>query len=77
MIKRFFITIIRLYQLILSPEKRVWSSHKRLICKFYPSCSDYAIEAIERHGTFQGLLQAGWRVLRCNPWQKGGIDHVL
>ena len=77
MSKRFFIAMIRFYQLLLSPEKRVWSSHNHLVCKFSPSCSDYAIEAIERRGVLRGLLQAGWRVLRCNPWQKGGFDPVL
>lgn len=46
-------------------------------CKFYPTCSEYGIQAIERYGVFNGLLRAFWRVLRCNPYSKGGIDEIL
>ena len=45
-------------------------------CRFYPSCSQYAIEAIEKRGIFVGILLASWRILRCNPFSKGGIDLV-
>ena len=45
-------------------------------CRFYPSCSQYAIEAIEKRGIFIGVLLAIWRILRCNPFSKGGIDLV-
>ncbi len=46
-------------------------------CKFYPTCSEYGIQAVERYGAFNGLLRAFWRVLRCNPWSRGGIDEIL
>lgn len=46
-------------------------------CKFYPTCSEYGIQAIERDGVFKGLLRAFWRVLRCNPWSRGGIDEII
>lgn len=44
-------------------------------CRFYPTCSDYALEAIKRQGPFKGSLKALWRIIRCNPFSKGGIDH--
>jgi putative membrane protein insertion efficiency factor len=45
-------------------------------CRFYPSCSHYAIEAIETHGVFRGLWLSARRLLRCHPWNKGGFDPV-
>lgn len=45
-------------------------------CRFYPSCSDYATEAIERHGALRGVLLALGRVSRCHPWHPGGFDPV-
>jgi len=45
-------------------------------CRFWPSCSDYAIEAFQTHGAARGAGLAGWRILRCNPWCEGGYDPV-
>ncbi|HEV7585178.1 MAG TPA: membrane protein insertion efficiency factor YidD [Solirubrobacteraceae bacterium] len=45
-------------------------------CKYEPSCSRYAVEAIRRYGILRGLVLAGWRLLRCNPWSYGGYDPV-
>lgn len=45
-------------------------------CRYYPSCSRYAVEAIREYGILRGLVLAGWRVLRCNPWSDGGYDPV-
>ncbi len=45
-------------------------------CKYYPTCSSYALTAIERFGAVRGSLLAAWRILRCNPWSVGGIDYV-
>ena len=45
-------------------------------CRYYPSCSQYALEAVGRHGFWKGTLLGTWRVLRCNPWSKGGVDHI-
>ena len=45
-------------------------------CKYHPSCSEYAIQAVRRHGLVRGSLMAGWRLLRCNPWSRGGFDPV-
>jgi putative membrane protein insertion efficiency factor len=45
-------------------------------CRFWPSCSDYAVEALRTHGALRGSALAGWRILRCNPWCDGGYDPV-
>jgi uncharacterized protein len=45
-------------------------------CKYYPSCSRYALDAIRELGVARGIVLAGWRLLRCNPWSRGGVDHV-
>jgi uncharacterized protein len=45
-------------------------------CKYHPSCSEYAVQALRRHGLVRGSVLAGWRLLRCNPWSHGGFDPV-
>ncbi|MCI9196805.1 MAG: membrane protein insertion efficiency factor YidD [Lachnospiraceae bacterium] len=67
--KKLLIQLIRGYQKYISPMK----TSK---CPYFPSCSRYGIEAIEKYGAFKGLLLAMWRVLRCNPFSKGGYDPV-
>lgn len=64
-----FVTLIRAYQFALRPL---------LVggCRFHPSCSEYAIEAIERHGAFRGGWMAFRRVMRCGPWGRSGFDPV-
>ncbi len=44
-------------------------------CRYYPTCSNYAIMAVEKHGVVKGLIKALWRILRCNPLSKGGVDY--
>jgi putative membrane protein insertion efficiency factor len=60
---------IRLYQRLLAP-----AFGER--CKYYPSCSEYATQAIRTFGILRGLVLAVWRLLRCNPWSHGGFDPV-
>lgn len=62
-------SIIRFYQKFISP---LFPAR----CKYYPTCSSYALKAIERFGAVRGTLLAVWRILRCNPWSMGGIDYV-
>jgi putative membrane protein insertion efficiency factor len=45
-------------------------------CRYHPSCSRYALDALSEYGVLRGLVLAGWRLLRCNPWSRGGVDHV-
>ena len=59
---------IRLYQKAISP---MMGRH----CKYHPTCSAYAAEAIREFGAVRGTVLAGWRLLRCNPWSHGGVDH--
>ena len=63
------IGLVRLYRLLLSP----WVGQS---CRFTPTCSVYAIQALGRHGAIVGTGLAGWRILRCNPWCHGGCDEV-
>lgn len=44
-------------------------------CKYYPTCSEYAVGAVREFGAGRGVILAGWRLLRCNPWSRGGVDH--
>lgn len=67
--RTWFIGLIRLYQ-------RHISAHTPSVCRFAPTCSHYAIEALERHGAFFGTLLTLWRLLRCNPLFRGGYDPV-
>jgi len=68
-VSRLLVGLVRGYQILLSPllGQR---------CKYYPTCSAYAIDAIRVHGAARGLMLASWRVLRCNPFSDGGIDYV-
>lgn len=67
--KKILSSIIIFYQKKISP-------HLGDRCKFYPTCSQYALEAIEKYGAFKGFLMAIWRILRCNPLSRGGYDPV-
>lgn len=70
MLRRLLIAPLRFYQKVLSPLKPAPT------CRFQPTCSEYAIEAIQRRGPVVGLLKAIWRLLRCNPLFRGGYDPV-
>ena len=73
--KFFIIKLIRLYQLTLSPDHS-WlrTRYPYGFCRFYPSCSEYARQAVERHGVFRGGLKGLRRVLQCNPFNDPKID---
>ncbi|SNZ06657.1 hypothetical protein SAMN06265182_0751 [Persephonella hydrogeniphila] len=58
---------MKLYQKIISPLYPA-------SCRYYPSCSQYSIEAVEKYGIVKGSIKALWRILRCNPFSRGGID---
>ncbi|MER7916700.1 MULTISPECIES: membrane protein insertion efficiency factor YidD [unclassified Streptomyces] len=63
------LALIKLYQWTISPLLGP-------VCKYYPSCSHYGYTAIDRHGAIKGTALTAWRILRCNPWSLGGVDHV-
>ncbi len=75
--RRLIQALIRLYQKTLSPDHGIVSKiFRQPVCRFYPSCSEYAHQAIGKYGVVRGIPMAIWRVLRCNPWAKGGMDPV-
>jgi len=67
--RRVLLAPIRFYQRFISP-----ALPRR--CKYLPTCSAYAVDAIRAYGAWRGLVLAGWRLLRCNPWSHGGYDPV-
>jgi putative membrane protein insertion efficiency factor len=68
-VREIAIAPIRVYQRVISPllPRR---------CKYHPTCSAYAVDAVREFGILRGLVLAGWRLLRCNPWSHGGYDPV-
>ena len=71
MIKKIIINIIKMYQKYISPTLSLYSK-----CPYMPSCSNYTIEATEKYGAIKGSILGFWRILRCNPFSKGGYDPV-
>lgn len=69
MMKKVFIKLIEFYQKAISP----WLGHN---CKFYPTCSEYTKQAIEKYGAVKGTIKGFKRILRCNPFSKGGYDPL-
>jgi putative membrane protein insertion efficiency factor len=69
MMKRLIILVVRLYQLTISP---LLGNR----CRFYPSCSSYCIDAVEKHGCSKGLWLAIVRLCKCHPFHSGGVDFV-
>jgi len=69
LVSRLMVLLVRAYQFVVRPILPP-------SCKFVPSCSDYAIEALRTHGVLRGMMLAGWRILRCNPFTAGGYDPV-
>lgn len=73
----FVLKAIKIYQKTLSFDHGIFRSlYPHGYCRFKPTCSEYAYTAIEKHGIIKGGYLAGWRVLRCNPFSKGGYDPV-
>ena len=67
--KQIAIWLVRTYSVVISP-------HTLPRCRFQPTCSEYAVGALERHGFLRGTLLAAWRILRCHPWGGFGFDPV-
>ncbi|HST81303.1 MAG TPA: membrane protein insertion efficiency factor YidD [Kineosporiaceae bacterium] len=67
--RQLVVLLLRAYRAVISPMYGP-------TCRFYPSCSEYALIAVDRHGVLRGGRLAAWRLLRCNPWNSGGVDTV-
>lgn len=67
--KKILLLFVKFYRKFISPLKPP-------CCKYYPTCSTYALTALEKHGAFKGTVLAMWRLARCNPFSLGGVDHV-
>ena len=75
--KFIIITLIKIYQKTLSPDHGWFKARYPYgFCRFYPTCSEYGIEAVQKYGILKGLLKTFYRVLRCNPWTQPQIDHA-
>lgn len=75
--RRLVILMIKIYQKTISFDHGLLKVfYPNGFCRFTPSCSEYGVQAIRKYGIFKGGLMAGWRVLRCNPWSKGGYDPL-
>jgi len=73
-----FLVLIKFYQKTLSPDHgplKIFFPHG--YCRFHPTCSQYGHDAIKYKGIIKGIPMTIWRVLRCNPWNKGGYDPVI
>jgi uncharacterized protein len=75
-IQNILISAIKKYQKFLSPDHSDHAHDHVPYCKYYPSCSQYSIEAIEKKWAFLGSIKAFWRILRCQPWSKWWYDPV-
>lgn len=67
--RKLCVLLINFYRKFISPLKPA-------CCRYYPTCSQYAKTAFEKHGVIKGFILASWRLLRCNPWSGGGVDYV-
>ena len=70
--KRVLIKLIEFYQKNIS----MWLESKNIKCKYYPTCSEYTKQAIVKYGVIKGCILGGYRILRCNPFSKGGYDPL-
>lgn len=77
MLSKVLLFVLRLYQKTLSPDHGWFRSrHPHGFCRFSPTCSEYAVQAIEKYGATRGIVLACSRVFRCHPWSSGGFDPV-
>jgi putative membrane protein insertion efficiency factor len=68
-IRELFLLPVHAYRWLISPNLKPR-------CRYYPSCSSYAVQAVRELGIFKGTIVASWRVIRCNPWSDGGVDEL-
>jgi putative membrane protein insertion efficiency factor len=73
--RKLILFLITIYQRIFSPDKGIFKRQYQG-CRFYPSCSEYAKQAIEKRGIIRGIWLGSKRILRCHPWSEGGVDMI-
>lgn len=77
MFRKIAVFTIRIYQKTLSPDHGAFKGlYPNGFCRYYPTCSEYTAQAISKRGLVVGFFLGTWRILRCNPWSKGGFDPV-
>ena len=76
--RKVMVTLIKIYQKTISPDHEGFlkAFYPHGYCKFIPSCSEYSKQAFLKHGFIKGMFKSIWRILRCNPWNKGGHDPI-
>lgn len=75
MVKKIILLILKIYQKIFSPDQGIFKN-SRPTCRFFPSCSQYSLEAIEKFGVRGGIRLSVKRILKCHPWNRGGFDPI-
>jgi putative membrane protein insertion efficiency factor len=68
-VRELFLLPVHAYRWLISPNLKPR-------CRYYPSCSSYAVQSVRELGVFKGTIVASWRVIRCNPWSAGGVDEL-
>lgn len=75
--KKLIMWLIKVYQKTISPDHGYFKFlHPTGYCRFFPTCSEYGYQAVEKYGIIKGGIMTIWRILRCNPWNKGGNDPL-
>ncbi len=75
MFKKFILFLIKAYQLTISPDQGIFRKQQP-VCRFYPTCSQYAYQAVQKYGAFKGTVAGLKRILHCHPWNAGGYEPV-
>ncbi|MFH1536484.1 MAG: membrane protein insertion efficiency factor YidD [Patescibacteria group bacterium] len=74
MFKKTLLYLIKIYQKTISPDHGIFSEITIYKCKYFPTCSEYTYQAISKYGILKGASKGVFRILRCNPFSKGGVD---
>jgi len=77
MLQNFFLSLIKIYQFIFSPDQGIFSYFSVRVCRFCPSCSQYTYQAVKKYGVLKGVFKGVKRILRCHPFNEGGFDPVV